>query len=112
MNKELQSEIYIALDFFLTLSDPGYYKPLIHHHTISKTVLSIFILPGVSHMFQLDFFLNSRPFYVDFKIKSSENSCKNNICIMNYLYQNGITFCVHKYSYRIKMIISNNNSRN
>ena len=32
-------------------------------------------------MFQLEFFKNSRfrPFYSDFKIKSSDNSCKNNI---------------------------------
>ena len=69
------------------------------------------ILKGVSHMFQFDLFLNSRPFYVDFKIESSENSCKNNVCFINYLYQNGITFCVHKYSYIIKMIIGNNYRR-
>ena len=58
--------------------------------TISKTILSIFtisyiyILPGVLGMFQLEFFKNSRfwPFYNDFKIKSSENSCKNNIFVI------------------------------
>ena len=42
------------------------------------------ILPGVSGMFQLEFFKNSRfgPFYSDFKIKSSENSCKNDIFVI------------------------------
>ena len=42
------------------------------------------ILPGVLGMFQLEFFKNSRfwPFYSDFKIKSSENSCKNNIFVI------------------------------
>ena len=49
--------------------------------TISKTIVSIFtisymcILPGVLSMFQLEFC----QFYSDFKIKSSENSCKNDI---------------------------------
>ena len=35
----------------------------------------------IEGMFQLQFFKNLRfrPFYSDFKIKSSENSCKNNI---------------------------------
>ena len=55
--------------------------------TISKTILSIFTISymctllGVSGMFQLEFFNKSRfwPFYRDFKIKSSENSCKKNI---------------------------------
>ena len=42
------------------------------------------ILPGVLGMFQLNFFKNSRflPFYSDFKIKSSENSCKDKIFVM------------------------------
>ena len=42
------------------------------------------ILPGVLGMFQLNFFKNSRflPFYSDFKIKSSENSCKDKIVVI------------------------------
>ena len=41
-------------------------------------------LPGVLSMFQLEFFKNSRfsLFYSDFKIKSSENSCKNEIFVI------------------------------
>ena len=83
--------------FRLTLSDPGYFRQLTIRGralkaplTISKTVVSIFtisymcILLGVLGMFQLEFFKNSRfcPFYSDFKIKSSENSCKNNIFVI------------------------------
>ena len=82
----------------LTLSDPGYFRQLTIRGggafkappTISKTIVLIFnisymcILPGVLGMSQLEFFKNSRfwPFYSDFKIKSSENSCKNNIFII------------------------------
>ena len=42
------------------------------------------ILPGVLGMFHLEFFKNLRflPFYSDFKIKGSENSCKNNIFVI------------------------------
>ena len=42
------------------------------------------ILPGVLGMIQSEFFKNSRfsPFYSDFKIKSNENSCKNNIFVI------------------------------
>ena len=84
----------------LTLSDPGYFRQLTIRGggalkapppppTISKTILPIFtisymwILPGVFGMIQLEFSKNSRfwPFYSDFKIKSSENSCKNNIFV-------------------------------
>ena len=58
--------------------------------TISKTIVSIntiscmWILLSVLWMFQLEFFKNSRfwPFYSDFKIKSSEDSCKNNTFII------------------------------
>ena len=58
--------------------------------TISKTIVSIstisymWFLPGVFGMIQLEFFKNSRcwPFYSDLKIKSSENSCKNNIFVI------------------------------
>ena len=55
--------------------------------TISKTIVSIFTiaymctLPGVSCMFQLEFFKNSR-FYSGFNIKSSGNSCKNNMFVI------------------------------
>ena len=40
-------------------------------------------LLGVLNMFQIEFLKNSRfwPFYSDFKIKFSENSCKNNILL-------------------------------
>ena len=42
------------------------------------------ILPSVLGMFQLEFFKNSRfwPFYSDFNIKISENSCKNNVFVI------------------------------
>ena len=71
----------------LTLSDPGYFRQL----TISKTIVSIFtisymcILPGVFGMSH-GIFLNSRfvTFYSDFKIKSSENSCKNDIFVISF----------------------------
>ena len=84
----------------LILSDPGtYFRQLTIREegllkppplTISKTIVSIFtisymcILPGVLDMFQLEFFQNSRflPFHSEFKIKSSENSCKNNIFVI------------------------------
>ena len=79
----------------LTLSDPGYFRQLTIRGgggfkspppTISKNVVSIFtisymcILLGILGMFQLEFLKNLRfgPFYSDFKMKSSENSCKNN----------------------------------
>ena len=81
----------------LTLSDPGYFRQLTIREpppppppTISKTILSIF---NISYMcilsgedkdeVELEFFKNLRfwPFYSDFKIKSSENSCKNNIFV-------------------------------
>ena len=58
--------------------------------TITNTIVSIFtisymcILPGVLDKFQLEFFKNWGfwPFYSDFKLKSSENSCKNNIFVI------------------------------
>ena len=58
--------------------------------TITNTIMSIFtisymcILPGVLDKFQLEFFKNwgFLPFYSDFKLKSSENSCKNNIFVI------------------------------
>ena len=86
--------------FALTLSVPGYFRQLTiwgralkappPPPTISKIIVSIFtisymcILPGVLGMFQLEFFKNARfsPFYSDFKIKSSENSCRKNILVI------------------------------
>ena len=83
-----------------TLSDPGYFKHLtirgggfksrrpppydLENLSSISTISYMCILPGVLGMFQLDFFLNSRflPFYSDFKIKSSENSCKNIIFVI------------------------------
>ena len=74
--------------------------------TISKTIVSIFtisymcILPGVLGMFQLEFLKNSRfsPFYSDFKRKSSENSCNNNIFVV--LFKRDI-----KYTNRRRMLM-------
>ena len=98
---QVDDSVFFAGSPFLTLSDPCYFRQLTIRGgggalkaspppTISKTVGSIFtisymcILPGVLGMFQLEFFKNSRfwPFYSDFKIKSSENSCKNNIIVI------------------------------
>ena len=83
----------IRSGLFQTANDPGggaLKAPPPPPPTISKTIVSIFtisymcILPGVLAKFQLEFFKNSRfsPFYSDFKIKSSKNSCKNNIFII------------------------------
>ena len=83
----------IRSGLFQTANDPvggGDFKSPAPPPTISKTILSIFtisymcILPGVLGMFQLEFFKNSRfsLFYSHFKIKSSENSCKNNIFVI------------------------------
>ena len=46
----------------------------------------MWILPGVLGQIQLEFFKISRfwPFYSDFKIKISENSCKNIIFVTLY----------------------------
>ena len=78
----------IRSGLFQTVNDPGggFKSP---PPTISKTIVLIFtisytcILPGVLGMSQLEFFKNSRfwSFYSDFKIKSSENSCKNDILL-------------------------------
>ena len=81
----------IRSGLFQTVNDPGgggFKSP--PPPTISKIILSIFtisymwILPGVFGMIQLEFLKNSRfwPFYSDFKIKSSEISCKNNIFVI------------------------------
>ena len=79
----------IRSGLFQTVNDPGggFESP---PPMISKTIVSIFtisymgILPGVSGMIQLEFFKNSRfwPFHSDFKLKSSENSCKNDIFVI------------------------------
>ena len=104
VNNDLCWILYFSNDLswlpgHLTLSDPDYFRQLTIRGggfksppppTISKTIVSIFtisymcILPGVLAKFQLEFFKNSRfsPFYSDFKIKSSKNSCKNNIFII------------------------------
>ena len=92
-------KIFIFVTTPLTLSDPGYFRQLMIRGgvgalkappTISKTIVSIFtisymwFLLGVFGLIQLEFFKNSRfwPFYSDFKIKSRENSCKNNIFVI------------------------------
>ena len=86
----------------LTLTDPGCFRQLMIREgrwrvkapfppTISKTIVSISIISymcillGVLGMFYLEIFLL---FYSDFNIKSSENSCKNNIF--------AILFKIHK----------------
>ena len=85
----------------LTVPDPGYFRQLTIRGGGFKsphpppydlenygedyfTISYMCILPGVLSMFQLEFFKNSRfwPFYSDFKIKSDENSCKNDIFVI------------------------------
>ena len=82
----------IRSGLFQTVNDPGGGALKAPPPTISKIIVLIFtisymcILPGVFGMIQLEFFKNSRfwPFYSDFKIKSSENSCKNNIFVISF----------------------------